>query len=188
VILEVEQDGEHSKSTEHKTEAIVVGQITNTLCPKPEPEPKPKPDASVQSQNEPELTPLVSNLINDASNICVSGIKGTNVADTQHIEDGGNENATLRIIDNHVVRPEMVQNVMQKMAHSTQSDESKIILNRPPNNPVTNKFSTYLSRTDNVGGILLTKDEDIVDGFISLFEEPKEESSNPIGSYGGCDC
>jgi len=172
VILEAEHGGDDSKSTERKSKAIVVGQITDTLCSKPE------AVSPLQSGNETELTPLVSNLINDASNICVNGIRGMNVEEmpsAQHIDAG---NAGPQMLDDRIVRPEVVSSLMHKMA------KGSVGLKRPPNNPVTNKFSTYFQRddNDNVGGTLLTKEEDILDGFISLFAEPKEESVNPADS------
>jgi len=182
VILEVERSGEDSKSTENKSKAIVVGQITETLCPKPE------PAHSVRSGNETELTPLVSSLINDASNICINGIRGMNAAEmpsTQHIHDDDahshpHPHPDPQMLDDRIVRPEVVSNLMRKMAHSSTSKNCSVRFKRPPNNPVTNKFSTYFLRddNDNVGGTLLTKEEDILDGFISLFDEPKEESSD----------
>lgn len=51
VILEVERKGEHSESVEQKSKAIVVGQITNTLCPKPESSPLAQSENEVSSYN-----------------------------------------------------------------------------------------------------------------------------------------
>jgi len=170
------QNGERSKSTEDKSKAIVVGQITDKMCPK-QPEPA-RPDQR-GGDDEPALTPLVNSMINDASNLCVNGIRETNVSDTEHIEEGN-----LRMVGDQVVRQNVVENLMHsmhKMTNIAGGGKARAF----PNNPTTNKFSTYFLRdtNDSVGGTLLTKEEQIVDGFVPLFAAQHEET--PTDSVNG---
>jgi len=100
--------------------------------------------------------------------------------DAAPVESGSD---VSRMIDNRVVRPQVVETLMQKMARSAASDKIK----RAPNNPVTNQFSTYYHRESqkNIGGFLLNAEE-IVDGFECLFpDQPNDESSNQNDSANG---
>ena len=120
---------------------------------------------------------MITNVINEASNLCLNGIRENNDNDNDN-QDGdededndnnnnNNNNNNIKLIGNNVIRRDKIETLIEKMGcfsnqknhkNPTNNTTKKHKINR---NPVTHKYSTYHQhdRNENIGGILLKTEE-----------------------------